>query len=100
LAVGTDGEIIAHALHQRETDLPVLEDQSSGQRRLDALAAICLDSMTGTGEGETNRAVTVAEVFIDALLAAQTKGEAGVTLSSGPVSPPSERMRALGGVAR
>ncbi|HEY7583457.1 MAG TPA: hypothetical protein VIB78_07565, partial [Acidimicrobiia bacterium] len=76
LAVGTDGEIIAHALHQRETDLPVLEDQSSGQRRLDALASLCLDSLTGSGEGE-GRAVTVAEVFVDAALAAESSGEAG-----------------------
>jgi hypothetical protein len=83
LAVGTDGEIIAHALHQRETELPVLEDQSSGQRRLDALASLCLDSLTGSGEGE-GRAVTVAEVFVDAALAAESSGEAGVTLSSGP----------------
>ncbi|HJU81619.1 MAG TPA: HNH endonuclease signature motif containing protein, partial [Acidimicrobiia bacterium] len=85
LAVGTDGEIIANALHRRETELPVLEEQSSGQRRLDALASICLDSITGTADdGESNRAVTVAEVFIDAALAAESGGEAGVTLSSGP----------------
>jgi hypothetical protein len=30
LAVGPDGEIIANALHQRETELPVLEGQSNG----------------------------------------------------------------------
>jgi hypothetical protein len=85
LAVGPDGEIIANALHQRETELPVLEGQSNGQRRLDALAAICLDSLTGSGEeGKEGRALTVAEVFIDAALAASTSGEAGVTLSSGP----------------
>jgi 5-methylcytosine-specific restriction protein A len=46
----------------------------------DALTAVCLDSLTGTAEG---REVTVAEVFIDAALAAPTFGEAGVTLSSG-----------------
>ena len=87
LAVGPDGEMIAHALHQRETELPVLEDQTTGQRRIDALAAICLDSLTGTaGEEESGerRAVTVAEVLVDAALASETSGEAGVTLSSGP----------------
>ncbi|HJU52355.1 MAG TPA: HNH endonuclease, partial [Acidimicrobiia bacterium] len=83
LAVGPDGEMIANALHKRETELPVLEDQTNGQRRLDALASICLDSLTGSGEGE-GRAVTVAEVFVDALLAGESQGEAGVTLSSGP----------------
>jgi hypothetical protein len=82
--VGPDGEIIARALHKRETELPVLEEQTSGQRRLDALASLCLDSLTGTSEGGEGRAVTVAEVFIDALLAAESSGEAGVTLSSGP----------------
>ncbi|HKZ18740.1 MAG TPA: hypothetical protein VJQ57_01380, partial [Acidimicrobiia bacterium] len=85
LAVGPDGEIIANALHKRETELPILEDQTSGQRRIDALASICLDSITGTGEeGGEGRAVTVAEVFIDALLATETEGEVGVTLASGP----------------
>jgi hypothetical protein len=91
LAVGPDGEMIANALHRKETELAVLEDQSSGQRRLDALASICLDSLTGTGGEEGSgerRAVTVAEVFIDGLLAAQTSGEAGVTLSSGPKAGP------------
>jgi hypothetical protein len=85
LAVGPDGEMIANALHKRESELPVLEDQNLGQRRLDALASICLDSITGTADdGESNRAVTVAEVLVDALLAAESSGEAGVTLSSGP----------------
>ena len=72
LAVGPEGEMIAKALNQRETELPVLEEQTSGQRRIDALASICLDSLTGTnGEeaGGERRAVTVAEVFIDAQLA-------------------------------
>jgi hypothetical protein len=87
LAVGPDGEMIANALHQRETELPVLEEQTNGQRRLDALASICLDSLTGTvGEEESGerRAVTVAEVLVDAALAARSTAEAGATLSSGP----------------
>jgi hypothetical protein len=86
LAVGPDGEIIANALHRRETELPVLEDQTNGQRRMDALSSICLDSLTASdaGAAEKGRAVTVAEVFIDAQLAAASQGEAGVTLSSGP----------------
>ena len=49
------------------------------------LASICLDSLTRTGDDEGNgRAVTVAEVFIDALLARESSGEAGVT----PFLPP------------
>ena len=69
---GTGGGDDRQALNQRETELPVLPEQTSGQRRIDALASICLDSLTGTnGEeaGGERRAVTVAEVFIDAQLA-------------------------------
>ena len=49
----------------------------------DALTSVCLDSLTGSSEGQEGREVTVAEVFVDAHLAAPTFGEAGVTLSSG-----------------
>ena len=63
-AVGTDSEAILRAISQRETELPVLEDETKGHRQLDALASICLDSLTG---GETGRDVTVAEVVIDGL---------------------------------
>jgi hypothetical protein len=82
---GTDWHALEKALTQRESQLPTLEDQSQGQRRVDALTSICFDSLTGTGNpGQTDRAVTVAEVFVDAALAAPSFGEAGVTLSSGP----------------
>ncbi|MBA3362440.1 MAG: hypothetical protein H0T94_13455, partial [Acidimicrobiia bacterium] len=51
----------------RESELPVLEDETAGQRRADALTSICLDSLTGPNPaGETGRAVTVAEIFIEA----------------------------------
>ena len=82
---GADWQAIEKALIHRESQLPALADQSQGQRRVDALASICVDSLTTTGEGtDTGRAVTVAEVFVDAALAAPSFGEAGVTLSSGP----------------
>jgi hypothetical protein len=81
---GLDGRIIEKALTQRETEFPVLAGQGQGQRRADALTSICLDSLTGTSEDGTGRAVTVAEVFIDAHLAAESFGEAGATVSSGP----------------
>ena len=98
-AIGTDGEAIIRAIGKRETELPVLEDETRGQRQLDALASICLDSLTGTGaEG---RAVTVAEVIIDGRLAAQTNGEAGVTLATGPkVGPETLEEILCGGQAR
>ncbi|HUP16697.1 MAG TPA: hypothetical protein VM848_11685 [Acidimicrobiia bacterium] len=82
---GVDGRIIEKALSQRETEFPVLPHQGQGQRRADALTSICLDSLTSGTEGSgTGRAVTVAEVFIDANLAAQSFGEQGATVSTGP----------------
>jgi hypothetical protein len=79
---GVEGRIVEKALQEKESELPSLPDQRQGQRKADALAAICMDSLTGTGE--QGRAVTVAEVFVDASLAAPTHGQAGVTVSSGP----------------
>ena len=83
---GVDGRIVEKALTTRETELPVLpEGGSQGQRRADALTTICMDSLTGSsGEGEPARAVTVAEVFIDGALAAETYGETGAGIASGP----------------
>ena len=88
---GVDGRIIEKALTVRETEFPVLPGQGQGQRRADALTSICLDSLTGTtGQGSdgtesgTGRAVTVAEVFIDATVAAPSFGEAGAVVSTGP----------------
>ena len=68
----------------RESELPVLEDETTGQRRADALTSICLDSLTGPNPaGETGRAVTVAEIFIEAAWALSSNGEAGAALSTG-----------------
>jgi hypothetical protein len=85
LLPGIDGQVIAAALVKRETELPVLPGEGQGQRRADALTSICLDTLTGTahdGESEEARAVTVAEVFIDATHA-EGGGESGATLPSG-----------------
>ena len=83
---GIDGRIVEQALSVRETELPVLpEAGSQGQRRADALTTICMDSLTGTsGEGEPGRAVTVAEIFIDGSLTAESYGETGASVASGP----------------
>jgi hypothetical protein len=85
LLPGIDGQVVERALTHRETELPVLPGEGQGQRRADALTAICLDTLTGTahdGENEGARAVTVAEIFIDATHAADG-GETGATLPSG-----------------
>ncbi len=82
---GADGRVVEKALTEREGDLPSLPQQTQGQRRVDALTSICMDSLTATSESaETDRAVTVAEVFVDASQAAPTRGETGVALASGP----------------
>jgi hypothetical protein len=81
---GTDGRMVEKALSQRESELPVLPDQGQGQRKADALTSICMDSLTGTAEGSAGRAITLAEIFLDANLAAPSYGEQGATVSSGP----------------
>ncbi len=88
LLPGVDGQVISAALDRRETELPVLPGAGNGQgqRRADALTAICLDTLTDSDrhrDGDTAREVTVAEVFIDAGLAAEDGGESGATLPSG-----------------
>jgi HNH endonuclease len=77
---GIDGQLVEKALLQRADEFPPLPGQGRSQRLADALSSVCLDSLTGSSEA---RPVTVAEVFVDARLAAASQGETGVTLSSG-----------------
>jgi len=62
-------------------EFPTAPGVDRPQKLADAFTSICADSLT---EGEEGRAVTVAEVFVDASLATLRYGEAGVTLASGP----------------
>ena len=81
---GMDGQTVDKALRQRAGEFPNLPDQTQSQLLADALSSVCSDSLTGSSEpGKEGRAATVAEVFVDAALAAATFGEAGVTTSSG-----------------
>ena len=76
LLPGVDGQVISAALDRRETELPVLPGAGNGQgqRRADALTAICLDTLTDSTNREgTAREVTVAEVFIDAGVASRRR---------------------------
>ena len=57
--------------------LPELPGVDRTQKLADAMSSICLDSLTGSPEG---KAVTVAEVFIDAATTIPSNGELGVTL--------------------
>ncbi|HEU4751173.1 MAG TPA: HNH endonuclease, partial [Acidimicrobiia bacterium] len=80
---GIDGQVVDKALRQRAGEFPNLPDQTQGQVLADALTSVCADSLTGGSEDNPGRTVTVAEVFVDANLAAPSFGEAGVTTSSG-----------------
>ncbi|HEU4750229.1 MAG TPA: HNH endonuclease [Acidimicrobiia bacterium] len=80
LLAGLDGQLVEKALLQKADEFCPLPGEGRSQRMADALTSVCLDSLTGGSEG---REVTVAEVFVDAALAAPSYGEAGVTLSSG-----------------
>jgi hypothetical protein len=81
---GVDGQIVDKALRQRASSFPDIPDQSQGQRLADALADVCVDSLTGGSETEQpGRPVVAAEVFVDASIASPTHGEAGATTSSG-----------------
>ena len=80
---GIDGQLVDKALRQKADQLPHLPDQTQSQVLADALTSVCADSLTGGSEDNPGRVVTVAEIFVDAALAAPTFGEAGVTTSTG-----------------
>ena len=81
---GVDGQLVDKALRQKADEFPILPDQTQGQVLADALTAVCADSLTDSSEpGKEGRTVTVAEIFIDAALAAPSNGETGVTTSTG-----------------
>jgi hypothetical protein len=80
---GIDGQTVDKALRQKADEFPSLPDQTQGQLMADALSTVCADSLTGGSEDDPGRAVTVAEVFVDAALAVPTFGESGVTTSTG-----------------
>ncbi|HKX74899.1 MAG TPA: hypothetical protein VJR05_05870, partial [Acidimicrobiia bacterium] len=79
-----DGEIVEKALLARADQFPRLEAEDRSQRMADALTSLALDSLTGGSEETPGREVIVAEVLVDAQLAADSHGEAGVVLASGP----------------
>ncbi len=81
---GPDGQVVEKALLERAEEFPRLEGEDRSQRMADALTSLALDSLTGGSEASPGRDVTVAEVMVEAGLAAATSGEAGVRLSSGP----------------
>ncbi len=81
-----DGHLVDQALTQRGDTLPQLphrEPTTRGQRNADALVAIAQDSLTATA-GNGDGATPLISVFVDAALAAPSRGQAGATLPAGP----------------
>ncbi len=81
---GYDWQVVSRALDERVDQFPrEARVWSREQRRADALVAIAQDSLNR----ESNEASTsgpIVTVMVDAATAAQTHGEAGVTISGGP----------------
>lgn len=84
---GLAGRVVEKALHQHGDELPDLpgaEMSSRGQRNADALVMIAQDSLDGGTEDAAALAGPHVTVFVDAVAAAPTNGEAGVTIAAGP----------------
>ena len=82
--LGPEGQAVEKALLERADQFPRLEGEGRAQRMADALTSLALDSLTGGSQDNPGRDITVADVIVDAHLAAQTSGEAGVRLAGGP----------------
>jgi hypothetical protein len=82
---GQEDEIFARALEERAESFPPLPDGRRaplGQRYADALVSFAHDALDGD-TSETGSQVPLVSVFVDADLAAQTSGEAGVMTAGG-----------------
>ncbi len=82
---GVDGETVDAVLSLVADQMPDLPDGTRpglGQRRADALVSVC-DRAADEPTGEHRRRPPTVAVFVDAHLAANTRGEAGVATASG-----------------
>ncbi len=82
---GIDGRLVADAVTARGDELHTGSDVPSAprQRAADGLVALVLDGATG-GEGGHEPLALVATVFVDAELAAMSRGMAGAEVVGGP----------------
>jgi 5-methylcytosine-specific restriction endonuclease McrA len=81
---GLDGSVVERALFERADTFPPPPDAARatiGGRLADALVSVCEDSLSGDGDGE---ATVLTTVFVDAALAAPTRGETGAEVAAGP----------------
>ena len=88
---GMAGRSFVNALDAKADLSPADPDGSHdrGTRWADALWAISLDSLAGTDGATIENATPLLTVFMDANDAAETNGEAGVVIESGPRVGPS-----------
>jgi len=86
LLPATAGRVFVRALDTRAEQLPPDPDTAPCRttRWADALHSIALDSLTETDGDTVETAAPLVTVFVDAVDAAPTDGEAGVTIQSGP----------------
>ena len=77
---GVDGAVVEKAITTTVDRFPNDPAVTAAQARADALTVICQDALAGGGGG---RVVAGVEVFVDADLAAPSRGERGVVTSGG-----------------
>lgn len=81
---GYDWQVVNRALDERVDQFPKEARMwSREQRRADALVGIAQDSLNRTPD-EGGGSGPIVTVMVEAATAAETKGEAGVTISGGP----------------
>ena len=81
---GLDARIMEKAVDQKADEIiPTERRLAVAERRALALVAICQDSFYQSGSAEESPPVDVA-VIVDALTAAETSGECGVSVLAGP----------------
>ena len=91
-----EGHVFDQALVHRSEQLPApVAAVSRGQRNAHALVAMAQDSLNGGPDGTSPVSVPVVSVFVDADLAAPTRGEAGAEIAAGPRIGPATLERLL-----
>ncbi len=84
---GFEGRIVEEAISRRADHFPRLPDGSRGsraQRQADALVSIANDALDGGRLEDPGAAEPLVSIFVDARIAAESNGQAGASIPSGP----------------